>query len=672
MRALRQIRSWFLPVAVGLVCAVIAMAGPHLAAQAQAPGAIPTLDQILKEVSTYDGGIESAAMWKLRDYVYARKDDPAGRAECEAKLLQFLRTSASPVAKMAACRYLRVIAGDGAVAALQAMLQDDRSVDMALYALQQIPGGAAENALIQSLKTTGGPAKIAVIAALGERRDAAAVPALAPLLQQPAASGAAVVALGRIGGDAAAAALVAAFTGAAADLKRTIAPSILRCADSSMAAKNTLAARRLYETVSSDASLPDPLRSAAAMGRIAAGGEGAPALLLDLLTGQDTAAQAAAIARIKDVFAPEAIGRVCALLPGLPEKAQVQLLAVLSGYPGDRVLPTVLQAVRSTEMPVRLAALNAIESTGDATVVPLLAETAARTTGEEQSAARAALGVLKGRAVDEAILALLSKNQADDVQCELLVSAAERRIFVAEVAAAASLTSPSPRVREQALRALRVIGAPSDLPAVLDVLLAAADESERTEAEKTVVALTKMIAADDARSQQITARLAGAKDVDARVRLLGVLPLVGDASALPALRAALEDDTPEVIDAAVRAMTAWPTSAARDDILRLAQESRNETHRLLAIGGFVRTVRLDPYRDPKTAVADLRMAAALAWRPEEYKLVLGALTVFPCGEAVDLASGFLPEPSVNAEAQVAIDKIKAALSKKEKSSSTGR
>jgi hypothetical protein len=78
--------------------------------------------------------------------------------------------------------------------------------------------------------------------------------------------------------------------------------------------------------------------------------------------------------------------------------------------------------------------------------------------------------------VDEAILALLSKNPADDVQCELLLSAAERRIFVAEGAAAASLTSPSPRVRAQALRALRVIGAPSDLPAVLDVLLAAADE----------------------------------------------------------------------------------------------------------------------------------------------------------------------------------------------------
>jgi hypothetical protein len=173
-----------------------------------------------------------------------------------------------------------------------------------------------------------------------------------------------------------------------------------------------------------------------------------------------------------------------------------------------------------------------------------------------------------------------------------------------------------------------------------------------------------MIAADDARSRQITARLAGAKDVDARMRLLGVLPLVGDANALPALRAALEDGAPEVIDAAVRAMTAWPTSAARDDILRLAQESRNETHRLMAIGGFVRTVRLDPYRDPKTAVADLRTAAALAWRPEEYKLVLGALTVFPCEEAVDLASGFLPEPSVNAEAQAAIDKIKAALSKR--------
>ena len=167
------------------VMVLAAMAGFARVSQAQTPAA-SSLDDILKQVATYDSRMDSAALWKLRDYVYARKDDPAGRAECEAKLLQFLKTPATPVARMAAIRHLRVIGSDGAVPALQAMLADERSADMAMYALQQIPGGAADTALMQALTTTTGATRTAVIAALGERRVLAAVPALAALLQQPA------------------------------------------------------------------------------------------------------------------------------------------------------------------------------------------------------------------------------------------------------------------------------------------------------------------------------------------------------------------------------------------------------------------------------------------------------------------------------------------------------
>jgi hypothetical protein len=63
-----------------------------------------SLDQVLRELSTYDGGVDSAAVWKLRDYLMARKDNPAASAECEAKLLAFLKTRATPAAKMAASR----------------------------------------------------------------------------------------------------------------------------------------------------------------------------------------------------------------------------------------------------------------------------------------------------------------------------------------------------------------------------------------------------------------------------------------------------------------------------------------------------------------------------------------------------------------------------------------
>ena len=661
----RQTRNrWHLMTLGALLLVLAAAAGSGLAVQAQTPARAASLDEILKEVSTYDGGIDSAALWKLRDYVYARKDDPAGRAECEATLLQFLKTDATSVAKMTVCRHLRVIGSDAAVPPLQAMLADDRAADMALYALQQIPGGAAGNALVQALETTSVATKIAVIAALGERREAAAVPALVPLLKQPALSSTVAFALGKIGGDAAAAALVATYAGAPTDLKPVVAASILACADAWLAAKNTSAALRLYEPLSSDMSLPIPLRRAVVMGRISAAGSGAAALLLNLLGGPDPILQEAAIARIADVIPPEAIGPVCELLPRLPESAQVQVLAVLSGYPGQRVLPAVLQGARSNLMPVRITAIRALASAGDPSVVPLLAETAARTRGLEQVAARSALGMLKGRAVDEAILSLLTQTQSEDLETELLLSIADRRIFAAKRTVAAALASRSPRIRVQALKTLRVIGTPSDIPAALDALLQSADELERAEAEQTTAALARKIANADGRAGALKARLATEKNPEARVRYLGVLPLIGDRSTLPVLRAALEDDNPEVLDAAVRAFAAWPTSAAHDDIVRLARDSKSETHQLLAIRGLVRSVDLDPYRDPEAAVADLKLAAAFSWRPEEQRLVLGALVQFPCKGALALATELLKEPSVEVEAQAAIDKIAARLAKK--------
>lgn len=659
MPAAHNIRSRVFLIGGILLLACLAAAGADLGAQArdQAAPRTATLDEILKEVSSYDGGIDSAAFWKLRDYVYARKDDPAARAQCEARLLQFLKTAATPVAKMAACRYLRLIGSDAAVPALQVMLSDPRAADMAIYALQQIPGGAAEKALLQALSTTNPATRNQVIAALGERQVVSAVPALALLLLQPASGEAATRALGRIGGDAASKALVAAYRGATANLKAAVARSILMCAEQQLARKHPSGALELYELLASDQSLPVPVRKAATMGRIASAESGALGIVLDLLGGTDADLQEAAIAKIADVVAPDAIAPMCSLLPRLPAPAQVQLLAVLAIYPRDLVLTAVLEAARSSAVPVRIAALKALESTGGPTVVPLLAETAASARGPEQTAARTALGALKGREVDEAILALVARQPPDDVAGELIRTLADRRMYPAKRVVAGALASTSLRVRVEALRALRTLGTPSDVPAVLDLLLESTDEPEQTEAETTIVALTQKIASPDGRSDTVTARLDTVETPEERVRLIKVLPQIGDSRALPVLRAALADDDPDVFDAAVRAFTAWPTSSARDDVLTLARDSRNETHRLLAIRAFIRIIGRDPYRDPDAAVADLRLAAGFSWRPDEQKLVLGELAKFPCQDALDLAEGFLKEASVAAEAQAAIDNI---------------
>ncbi len=631
------------------------------AAQAPAPAAVAapaSLDAVLKQLAVYDGGIESAAVWQLRDYVQARKDDAAGRAECEAKLLAFLKSPASPVARTIASRHLRLIAGDTAVPALQAMLPDDKSADLALYALQGIAGAAAERALTQSLGVTTGATKIAIVAALGERRGAQAVPALVPLLQQPALAGPAAIALGRIGGEAAASALGSAYGGATGALKVTIAGALLEAASGFELGNQKLP---IYERIASDASLPAPQRRAAMSGRIMSSDP--RQAVIGMLASQDPLAQEAAIDCVSVAFFPDTIGKVCATLPGLPDATRAQLIAALAGYPHAQVVSAVTNQLRSQTPAVRMAAFRTLGTIGGPAAVQPLAEAAAGSKGVEQTAARAAIGSLKGRAVDEAIVSQLAKKPSDDLAAELLLAVGDRRIFPAKPVVTAALSSTTPAIRAQALKALRGIGTPSDMPAVLDVLLGGSEESDRTEAEKTAVALAQKIDNLDGRSNAVRSRLGAEKRPDARARLVGLLSLIGDPSALPVLRTLAGDDDLEVRDAAVRAVAAWPTPAAREDLLKLARESRNQTNRLLAIGGLVRVIGLEKYRDPQAAVADLKEAAALSWRPEEQKLILGAVTRFPCQAALDLASGFLKEPDVKAEAQSAVKAIAARLKK---------
>jgi hypothetical protein len=218
-------------------------------------------------------------------------------------------------------------------------------------------------------------------------------------------------------------------------------------------------------------------------------------------------------------------------------------------------------------------------------------------------------------------------------------------------------------VRVEALKTLRTIGSPSDASLVLDVLLKTDDDVERGEAEKTVAALLQKTAGPNGRSSLIRTRLRSEKDAAARAKLVALLPPTADGAALPVLRTALDDPSAAVVDAAARAIADWPTATARDDMLKLVRDGKDETHRLLAFAGLVRLAGLEANRLPSAAVADLKTLSGLAWRPEERKLVLAALATFPCQDALDLARGFLQDEAVKAEAQAAIDKITPRLPK---------
>ncbi len=249
-----------------------------------------------------------------------------------------------------------------------------------------------------------------------------------PLLQQPALAGPAAIALGRIGGEAAASALGSAYGGATGALK---VDHRRRAARSRVRVRAGSQKLPIYERLASDT---------VAAGAATTGGDVRAHHVVGHAAGGDRAcwpartrlAQEAAIARVSFAFFPDAIGKVCATLPGLPDATKVQLIAALAGYPHAQVASAVTNELRSQTPAVRMAAFKTLGTIGGPAAVQPLAEAAAGSKGAEQTAARAAIGSLKGRAVDEAIVAQLAKKPADAVAGELLLAVGDRRIFPAK------------------------------------------------------------------------------------------------------------------------------------------------------------------------------------------------------------------------------------------------
>jgi hypothetical protein len=218
----------------------------------------------------------------------------------------------------------------------------------------------------------------------------------------------------------------------------------------------------------------------------------------------------------------------------------------------------------------------------------------------------------------------------------------------------------------EAVKALRVIASTADIPALLGILLETSDASVQEEMENTIAALTQEVRDPYSRASEVEGLLApppGSKaqpvtDAQERCLLYRTLGKIGDDSSISLLRAALKEDNPAIRDAVIRALVDWPNPTPVDDVLAIAQNAGDLTLQVLALRGYVRMIRLAKYQSPDAAVRSLKTALNLASRPEEIKLVLGALPDFACPEALAVAESLLNTEGVQEEAQAAVTAIK--------------
>jgi HEAT repeat protein/type 1 glutamine amidotransferase len=596
----------------------------------------------------------------IDDLVVRARTDRRVRRALETRLIEVLEDDANtPAARDFAIRRLAAIGTAASVPVLVKLLGDPALTTLACFALERIPGGAADRALLDALPRISPVPRVQVINTLGSRRSSAAVPALTRTLgdADPAVRRASIVALGHIGGPAAVSALLAAHDRIDPSEQTAVSEALLQCADQLDAGGRPGEAERLYDRLARP-QVPGHVRRAAARATIVRRGAAGVPLLVDQLNGDDAQAQAMALLLIRDLDGVGVTTAIASRLSTLTPGARVRAITALADRGDPAAAPGIRTVPDGEHSGVRLAILRALGRLGDHSDLPRLLSAAAADDPELAAVARGSLASLPGTGADAVLLRLV--EQGDAATRAVAIEALGRRGHAPSTPAlvrAAGGTEPS--LRRAAFRALGDTAAASDVPALVHLLARTTDPGEILAAER---ALTTVYARIHEKERWAEALLAGLDQAGsgAKAALLRALSLHGGARTLRAVNAAVGDADPDLQAEALNLLVQWESADAAGDLLLIARTAANPTHRTLALRGFIRMAGL-PEVAPSRRLEMCREGLRLSGRDDERRLVLAILPGAPSVEALDMALPFLGQEGLAEEAGAAAVAIAPAL-----------
>lgn len=576
------------------------------------------------------------------------------------KLIQILNSGAGAMEKEDALRSLARVGGPEAIPVLASLLGHENLATLALAALEAMPDPAAGAALRQALTTLKGRNLAGVIDSLGKRRDTLAESALQPLLTDPDddVATAAAAALGKMGNEQTAAALVTAMGNAPKLRKAALADACLNCADNLAAQKKLAQALPIYERLR-QADLPERIRRPAALSLIQGRGEAAIPLVAECLASTEWDQVELGLQGSRIVPGPEMTRALLGALAKAPAATQCLIVRALGDRQDGQILPAMTAAATQGEPSVRVEALRVIGRQGDAAQAPFLFKLAADPQPDVAAAARTVLTEIPGRAMDEAVVAGLGAATPGERLLALQV-AAKRRISSANPALLKLAADPDRKVRLAALRMLSDVGGRAEAQALLARMMKPENAADLGALEAALRTLGTRRGEPQKCTAELLGALAGAAGPQ-RGAVLRLLAATATPEGLRALREAVNDPDATVREAAFRTLCEWPAADAAEGLLAMAKAATDPTRRILALRGALRLAGLKEVA-PARKLALIVEAVPLAKSEDEKKMLLGLMQGVFNPRVLTLAAGYLDDPATKEEAAQAAVTIAERLS----------
>jgi HEAT repeat protein len=570
----------------------------------------------------------------------------------EAKLIAVIKSAdATHKEKVDACRGLALIATEKAVVPLAALLGDEKLSHMARYALETISEPAVDEAFRDALGKLKGMPLVGVIGSVGVRRDAQAVEALTKMLQDSDAvvAQAAARALGDIGNSEAAKSLQNELKRASGQNKLHVCEGLFRCAETAVAEGRKQQAIDIYDQLRK-LDEPHQVRGGAVRGAILTRQKEGLPLLKEYLRSDSYIMFSAACQAALELQGTEVTNALTAELKQLPADNKILVIWTLGKRGDPAAIPALSAEANDGEKSVRIEAIKALPQVGHASAVPVLVKLLGDNDGGIAQAAQEALAAMPGNEADAAVMAMFDSNQTAP-RLMALDLIGRRRMNKSVPALLKAAAGPDAEVRPAALKKVGELGGPSEFPALLELLMQYEARQDLDAAEQALSAVCAKSDSPMSYTLRLTSQLAKASPAQKSV-LLRVLGVVGGTNALSAVREAAKDSDAQVRDDAIRVLCSWKTADAAGDLLELAKNSPNQSHKTAALRGYINLVR-DENLPTEKKIEFCRQAAALIQRDEEKKLLLGALSAIPSAEALSMAMAYLDAPATRDEASFA-------------------
>ncbi|MBK7259664.1 MAG: HEAT repeat domain-containing protein [Ignavibacteriae bacterium] len=247
--------------------------------------------------------------------------------------------------------------------------------------------------------------------------------------------------------------------------------------------------------------------------------------VMGILAGKDEVARTSVLEAVQQMPSGETVRRIAGMLPQLSDGEKVRLISALAKHPEPAMRDIVTGALKDRSTAVRVAALRTLRVIGTAAAVRPMAAVAVASKAEEQREARESLAMLGAPGTDDSLVVLLRGTQ-NDLKAEAVKAMRERRVPASAGPLVVALQDRTPRVRQEAALALRLIAQDGDIPEMLGALQSEKTDAVRKELENSIVA-TALRVNDPAQRDPLVIGAPGQRTTVNRSSLIRILGRIG-------------------------------------------------------------------------------------------------------------------------------------------------